>query len=208
MKILNKNIHKKRTVIILLACFVASMGVLGAYYVYSAQQKPVAEQIQQGTMLFSFDAAAAPGWHRSALDASVKESRQSILLFDRDITQPSASAPEQLCHVSAFLNEGSVDVTAKQQEFATSNHDLTVTTLETKQLRLRTDKNQLPYDLVLYEARPPSVAEPIKSGYAIGYTQAGSHYIELQAVCDTPDRLEAAIAAFEAISFNSTAPRD
>lgn len=202
-----KTKHKKqrsklKSVIILSSLGLLVVAGIGIYfYSVSRNKEPAAES---RTPLFSFDKKKAPGWYQSALDTSTQESRRSILLFDHDMSAP----PRQSCHVSAFLNSGTVDIKAKRKELENDKFGHTTTLRGTKALSLSTSSGAEQYELYQYQTKAPKGATPIKEGYAYGYVQLEDHFIELQAVCDTPKQLKKAIPAFQAILYNDNASKE
>lgn len=177
------------------------VGGVGTYFML-ANNWAAAEP--QRPPLFSFDAPAAPGWYQAKLDTSTREGRRSLLLFDRDPTKRGDTTTLQSCHVSASLEVGFIDTLQKLAEIMASEPGYTSIPLGTRAASLQMMTGVKTYELHLYNMTVPEGASPIKSGNAFGYVQAGDYYIELQAVCDTPEQLESTLPALQAIRFDDT----
>lgn len=178
------------------------VGGAGTYFILT--NHGVAAEPQRPP-LFSFDAPAAPGWHAAKLDTSTREGRRSLLLFDRDPTKQGDTTAMQSCHVSASLEVGFVDTLQKLAEVTASQGGHTSTPLGMRAASLQMMSGVKTYELYLYNMTDQG-GSPIKAGNAFGYVQAGDYYIELQAVCDTPEQLESTLPALQAIRFDDTLP--
>ena len=174
---------------------------VGTYFILT-NHRAAAES--QRPPLFSFDVPTAPGWYLAKLDTSTREGRRSLLLFDSDPTERGDTTVTQSCHVSASLEVGFVDTLQKLSEVTASSNRHTSTPLGTRAASLQMVTGVKTYELHLYDMTVPEGASPIKAGNAFGYVQAGDYYIELQAVCDTPEQLESTLPALQAIRFDDT----
>lgn len=161
----------------------------------------------QQTAFFSFDAAAAPGWYQSKLDTSTREGRRSLLLFDRDMSSPTKESNLESCHVSAFMNVGYVDIQGKLAAITNSpDAGYEIVSLGVQPLSLQLPSGIRTYELHTFNMIAPAGASPIKAGNSFGYVQTGDYYVEVQAVCDTPEQLESTLPALQAIRFDDTLP--
>lgn len=180
---------------------IGGAGTYAAFSYYGVAAEPPRPAI------FSFDAAAAPGWYQSKLDTSTVEGRRSLLVFDHDPSSPAKKSDLQSCHVSAFLSVGSVSIQEKLAEITASDGSgRSVVSLGTRALALQLPSSPRTYELHMYTMVVPAGASPIKAGNAFGYVQTEDYYVELQAVCDTPEQLESTIPALQAIRFDDTVP--
>lgn len=195
---------RMKTWIILGSFGLLILGGVGVYG-YITSQNATIEAKTPPAPLFSFDSNKAPGWHQSQLDTTTPEGRTSILLFDRDMSTPPNTDNLQSCHVSAFLNTGAVDISAKRRDIENDEPGRATTLLGTKTLSLHTSSDIRPYELYQYQTKVSKNASPIKEGYALGFVQFEDHFVELQAVCDTSKQLKSTLPALQAISYHNTA---
>jgi len=195
----------RKLIIILLAILVVATAAATMFIVLrnlNTSHEP--KSAPSGEFVFSFDSAKAPGWYRSAMDPTTTESRNSILLFDHDPSAPFDAKHPQSCHVSAFMQPGTVDIAAKLSKIEAKNDSTTTSRTGTQPMTLQTSVGAKSYELYQYKTTPAEGAEPLKEGYAYGFVQADKHFIELQAVCDTAEQLASTIPAFQAITFDET----
>lgn len=200
----SQNRHLKLKLAILCGVILLAAGGIGAYFAlrsHDTEAEPAKPPV------FSYDADKAPGWYRSPLDTAVKESRRSLLVFDYDIKAPQKQDNAQSCHVSAFLNQGTVDIDAKRKMAEVVSTDGRKTSL-VDTLNLSLEKTLGSEKYTLYRYNSTGGAEKYKNGTAFGYIQAGEHYVEIQIICDTFEMLNSATNVLKAIRYNDTVSKN
>lgn len=200
-----QNKHSKLKLVALCGVVVLAVGIVGAYFVLrntDSKAKPVAK-----LTVFSFDADKAPGWHRSPLGTEAKEARRSLLVFDHDVSVPKETNDTKSCHVSAFLNQGTVNVDAKRKGIEQMDYDgRKLSLIDTLDLSLKKTSGSEKYTLYRYDYTGGS--DKFKNGNAFGYVQVKGHYVEIQVICDTFEMLNSATDVLRAIRYDENVPKN
>lgn len=192
MKHNRHTLPNKRPVVLTLAVILVLAGVALFALAWRQRTEASPEPIptSQPAPLFTFNAAAAPGWRKGPGNET------SLALFHNDTSTN--------CFVYAAIEPGKADIAKALQEktamMAKSGH--TETPLSTQTLTLQTASGPQPYELHQSHVTTPAGREKLLGGQELGHIPLGDKHIEIVGNCLTPEDLPATIPAIQAIEYN------